>query len=374
MLGRTSDTRSCDHATLRLALAAQCAARMLRFLISLACLASCASATSPRTDASPPPPIDPTGTYALRSEVHLASPLSGPAAALIADVRAATDDPDDPSRFLVDHLISQLPDGRTKTIASELAPFLAAYLDARLAETSPRLLPGMHAVSDALASFSQQLDPIEQLQIAPQSPGRDEELQAAPELPPGRGEELWSAPSGVEHAATIAITGLRIGKLDVPLAAGGIPEPAVAARVTYTTGMLMIGDHRLSLPYSRLVRLALDRGIIPAVDPHATDLPTLLIDLVDCDQVGAAIAEGVGVGPASMYSDACVVALRAVAAEWYEHLDALDGMTIDLAIRGDARALDLDRDGRLDAIANGIWTGVLGDVSVAGSTFEGARE
>ncbi|HSN28480.1 MAG TPA: hypothetical protein VLT45_19475, partial [Kofleriaceae bacterium] len=82
-------------------------------------------------------------------------------------MRAATDDPDDPSRFLVDKLISELPDGRTKTIAAELAPFLAAYLDARLAETSPRLLPGMHAVSDALASFSQELQPIEELRIAP---------------------------------------------------------------------------------------------------------------------------------------------------------------------------------------------------------------
>lgn len=327
---------------------------MRPLLISLACLSlsasclfACASAESPRSDAAPPPPpVDPTGTFTLRTSLHLAAPLPGPAAAILADVRAATDDPDDPSRFLVDRLISELPDGRTKTIATELAPFLAAYLDARLAETSPRLLPGMHAVSDALASFSQELQPIEELRIAPDAP---------------------------PAAATIAITGLRIGKLDVPLALGGIPEPAVAARVTYAASALTVGTHRLALPYSRLVRLALDRGIIPAVDPQASDLPTLLVDLVDCDHVGETMAEGVGVGPASVYADACVIALRAVAAEWYEHLDALDAMTMDLAISGDARALDLDRDGRLDAIANGIWSGTLAGVSVAGSTFEGER-
>lgn len=335
--------------------------RMLRILICLACLASCASAESPRPDA-PPPPIDPTGTFALRSSLRLARPLPGPTTQILSDLRDATDDPDDPSRFLVDRMIASLPDGNAKTVATELAPFLAAYLDARLADVSPRLLPGMHAISDALASFSQQLEPIEELRIAPDA------FAATPADPPN------ALATAGDHAASIAITGLRVGKLDVPLAAGGIPEPAVAARVTYATGSLTIGDHRLSLPYSRIVRLVLDRGIIPAVDPQASDLPTLLVDLVDCNHVGATIAEGIGLGPSTIYSDACVVALRAVAAEWYEHLDALDGMTIDLAVHGDARALDLDRDGRLDAIANGIWTGTLGDVSVAGSTFEGQRE
>ena len=352
---------------------------MLRFLICLACLSAagaCASAESPRADAQPPPPIDPTGTFILRSSVHLANPLPGPTTQILSDLRAATDDPDDPSRFLVDRMIASLPEGRAKTIASELAPFLAAYLDARLADVSPRLLPGMHAVSDALASFSQDLQPIEQLRIAPDA------FAASPADPPnppnasppsaGSPQPATSAPR--DHAASLAITGLHVGKLDVSLATGGIPEPAVAARVTYTMGTLTIGDHRLALPYSRIVRLVLDRGIIPAIDPQASDLPTLLVDLVDCDHVGATIAEGVGLGPSTVYADACVVALRAVAAEWYEHLDALDGMTIDLAVHGDARALDLDRDGRLDAIANGIWTGTLADVSVAGSTFEGQRE
>ncbi|HSN30160.1 MAG TPA: hypothetical protein VLT45_27925 [Kofleriaceae bacterium] len=361
---------------------------MRRLLISLVCLVtcascvfSCASAESPRGDAPPSsPPIDPTGTFALRTSLHLAAPLPGPATAFLADVRAATDDPDDPSRFLVDKLISELPDGRTKTIAAELAPFLAAYLDARLAETSPRLLPGMHAVSNALASFSQELQPIEELRIAPDAPPAERTSATGDHAATFATDHAATfatdhvATVASDHAATIAITGLRIGKLDVPLALGGIPEPAVAVRVTYEAGALTVGAHRLALPYSRLVRLALDRGIIPAVDPQANDLPTLLVDLVDCDHVGATMAEGVGVGPASVYADACVIALRAVAAEWYEHLDALDGMTIDLAIAGDARALDLDGDGRLDAIANGIWTGTLADVSVAGSTFEGNRE
>ena len=53
-------------------------------------------------------------------------------------------------------------------------------------------------------------------------------------------------------------------------------------------------------------------------------------------------------------------------------------MTIDLAMHGDARGVDLDRDGHMDGIANGIWSGTLGpmggEVTLGGSTFEGQRQ
>jgi hypothetical protein len=331
---------------LRVACSLQSAAGMQRFLI-LAFIASCATAEAPRPDAAPPP-IDPSGTYVLRSELHLATPLSGPVATILGDVRGATDAPDDPSRYLIDRMIAELPAGNVQTVAQALAPYLAAYVQARLSDVAPRLVPGIHAVSDQLASFSQQLDTIEAIRITP------------------------------DRNAVVVLTGLRFGKLDVPLATGGISEPAVGARVTFAGGELEIEDHRLALPYSRLVRLALDRGIIPAVDPAAYDLPTLLADLVDCDHLGQVVAEGAGTGFGSVYAVACTTALRAVASEWYEHLDALDGMTIDLAMHGDARGVDLDRDGHMDAIANGIWSGTIGplgaEVSIGGSTFEGQRQ
>jgi hypothetical protein len=319
---------------------------MLRILI-LAFIASCATAEAPHPDAAPPP-IDPTGAYVLRSELHLATPLPGPAAAILADVRTATDDPDDPSRYLVDRMIAELPDGSVKTVAQGLAPYLAAYLQARLSEVAPRLLPGIHAVSDQLATFSQQLDLIEGIRI------------------------------DADRNAVVVLTGLRVGKLDVPLALGGIPEPAVGARTTFAAGALTIEDHRLAVPYSRLVRLALDAGIIPTVDPGAWDLPSLLHDLVDCDRLGQTVAEAAGGGFGAVYTEACEISLRAVASEWYEQLGALDGMTIDLAMHGDARGVDLDQDGHMDAIANGIWSGTIGpqggEVTLGGSTFEGQRQ
>jgi hypothetical protein len=331
---------------LRVARSLHCAAGMLRFLI-LAFIASCATAEAPRPDAAPPP-IDPAGTYVLRSELHLATPLPGPTTTILADVRAATDDPDDPSRFLVDRMIAELPDGTVKSVAQGLAPYLAAYLQARLSQVAPQLVPGIHAVSDQLATFSQQLDTIEAIRI------------------------------DGDRNAVVVLTGLRVGKIDVPLSTGGIPEPAVGARVMFADGDLAIEDHRLALPYSRLVRLALDRGIIPTVDPAAYDLPTLLHDLVDCEGLGQTVAQAAGGGFGAVYTEACDLSLRAIASEWYANLGALDGMTIDLAMHGDARGVDLDRDGHMDAIANGIWSGTIGpiggEVTLGGSTFEGQRQ
>ena len=143
-------------------------------------------------------------------------------------------------------MIAELPDGTVQTVAQGLAPYLAAYVQARLSGRRAASCPGIHAVSDQLATFARQLDTIEAIRIT------------------------------VDRNAVVVLTGLRFGKLDVPLATGGISEPAVGARMTFTDGALAIEDHRLALPYSRLVRLALDRGIIPSVDPAAYDLPTLL--------------------------------------------------------------------------------------------------
>jgi hypothetical protein len=326
---------------------------MLKSLI-LACfcfaapLAGCSTAGSaPSPDASPPP-IDPAGTYVTRSSLHLAAPLPGPAAALVGAVRAATDGPDDPSRYVIDRMIAALPDGRTKTIAQDLAPFLAAYLDARIAAVAPRLLPGMHAMSDALVQLTEQLDTIETIRIAP------------------------------DRAAVRTIVGMRVANQDVMLAAGGIGEPAIAAKTSFDRGALAIDEHRLELPYSRMLRLAIDRGIVPAIEPGTYDLATLLRDLVDCPHLGETIADALAIPTPGVFAQACSIGMTAAASELYEHLDALDGTRIELVARGTARGVDLDADGHMDGITAGAWTGTIGSagdaVELAGSTFEGARQ
>jgi len=310
---------------------------MLKALL-LACFASaCATADSHPTDAGPPP-IDPAGTYALRSALHLATPLPGPAATLVDDLRAA----EQASRYLVDHMIAALPDGTTKTVAQGLAPFVAAYLDTRIDVIAPRFRPGMRQVSDQLAALTQQLATIETLRI------------------------------GEDYSAVRTVIGLTVGKTDVMLAVGGIAEPSIATKIAFNRGELAFDEHRLALPYTRLVRLAIDRGIVPGVDPGAYDLATLLRDLVDCPHLGQAFSDALGIGGAALYEQACVIAMTAAASDLYKDLD--DTATVELVSKGTGRGVDLDADGHMDGVTSGIWTGTLASDGLAGSTFEGTRE
>jgi hypothetical protein len=274
--------------------------------------------------------------------------LPGPAAALVGELRAATDGPDDPSRYLVDRMIAALPDGHTKTVAQELAPFLAAYLDARIAAVAPRFLPGMHAMSDALVRLTEQLDTIETIQIAP------------------------------DHGAVRTLVGLRVSGIDVMLAAGGLGEPAIATKTAFERGVLTFDEHRLEVPYSRLLRLAIDRGIVPSIEPGAYDLATLLADLVDCPHLGETVADALSIPTPGMFAQACSIGMTAAAAELYEHLDALEDTRIEMVARGAARGVDLDGDGHMDGITSGTWAGTIGPhggpVNLAGSTFEGTRQ
>jgi hypothetical protein len=335
-------------AQLRVARALHCAARMRNALFLICLLSAFAGCATAGSDVSPdasPPPIDPAGTYEVRSALHLAEPLPGPVAAFVGELTDATDDP---SRFLVDRMIAALPDGHTKTIAQGLAPIVAAYLDSRISSVAPRFLPGLHAASDALVRLTEQLDTIETVRIAPDS------------------------------VAVRTVTGLRVANTDVMLGVGGIGEPAVTAKVHFDRGALALDEHRLGLPYSRLLRLAIDRGIVPSIDPGAYDLATMLRDLVDCPHLGAAVADALSIQTPSVFSTACSVGMTAAALELYDHLDALDGTRIELIAHGTARGLDLDEDGQMDGIAAGTWIGTLGAddaaVSLSGATFEGTRQ
>jgi hypothetical protein len=310
---------------------------MLKALI-LACLVSaCATAESHPPDAGPLP-IDPAGTYAVRSSLHLALPLPGPADALAEKLRAA----EDPSHYLVDRMIAALPDGTSKSIAQSLAPFVSAYLDTRIDVIAPRFRPGIRQVSAQLGELTQQLETIETLSI------------------------------GESYSAVRTVVGLSVGKTDAMLSTGGIPEPAIATKISFNRGALGFDEHRLVLPYGRLVRLALDRGIIPGIDPGAYDLSTLLRDLVDCPHLGQAFADALGVGPAALYEQACVVAMTTAATDLYSDVD--ETVTAELVSKGSARGVDLDGDGHMDGITSGIWTGELDKDGLAGSRFEGKRE
>jgi len=67
---------------------------------------------------------------------------------------------------------------------------------------------------------------------------------------------------------------------------------------------------------------------------------------------------------------ACAIGLTAAAAKIYA---AFPTAGAKLEARGAAHASDPDRDGTMDAIEGGVWTGALEGAPLARATFDGTR-
>jgi hypothetical protein len=308
--------------------------------LGLALIASCGPSLS-APDAGPisTVPTSPAGRFAVTSTFDVAvPPAAGP---VISGLTAATDGPDDPTRYLLDRMIATLPDGTVKTIATQAAPLVAAYLNGRLGDVAPGLVSGIDTMAGGLTRIAGRFGTVETLVIAS------------------------------DGAAIRTITGVRFeaspGPVTVRFADGGLPDITVGTHVALdTTGHLVIGDHAYGVPYGAVLRLGLDHAVIPGVEPTARDLATALGLLVDCERLGMLVADRIGLGSPALYGTACRTAMTAVASELYARLAAIDQTPLALEVTGAADGVDLDGDGTMDELRTGTWSGSLH----AGSALE----
>jgi hypothetical protein len=327
---------------------------MLRFALSfplVACVA-CSAAPVAVPDASTVPRTA-AGSFAVTSELELAAPIPGAAASVLAELSQATDGADDPARYLVDRLVAALPPGTLQTAAEDIAPIAAAYLETKINDFAPNFAPGIAALVRGLGAASTRLGTSETLRIEP------------------------------DGTASRAITGIRFdagrGSVEVELATAGVPDLVAPLDITLDgTGRLAFSDHVLSLPYGQLLRVALDRVVVPAVVPGATDLGQAFQALVDCDRLGSLVADELDIDVSTALATACKVGLTAAAADLESHLAALDHAPLELRMTGVATGYDRDGDGSLDEIDDGAWTGAVSydgaTGPLGGGTFGGSRE
>jgi hypothetical protein len=298
--------------------------------ISIVCLISaCGPSPAATVDARPDASTIPThadGTFALTSQLDLAS-IPPPAQAILDEVASATDDPDDPAKYLVDRVVAALPDGPVKAIAAGVAPYVAPYIEAELAHLAPKLAPGLRAIAQNLAAIAHHVITAETATIA-----RD----------------------GTAMRTLVAV---QFGSATISLRDEGLADATAVTRVELDRDRLAIAGHRIALPYGRLLRLGLDRAVLPAVDLNATNLADVLRDLVDCHQLGIVFADHAGIGWPALYETACAAALSTVATDIYARFAAIDGAPFELVMTGAATAIDVDGNGSMDAIAAGTWTG-----------------
>ena len=174
------------------------------------------------------------------------------------------------------------------------------------------------------------------------------------------------------------ITGLRFeprtnatdaSSVEVSLAPLGIADIASASSFALAADRLTLGEHSAALPYGAILRAGLDRAVIPRIVPGTASLDDALAALVDCGHLGALVAEYVGIGTPELYGRACTMAITHLAAEIYERIGTA---SVQMTVAGAARVIDLDRDGPVDVIASGTWSGTVGDAPLALSVFEGA--
>ncbi|HEX2691210.1 MAG TPA: hypothetical protein VHN14_31575, partial [Kofleriaceae bacterium] len=327
----------------------------LSLALALAMPAGCGSPSSALAapDAPPPStiPTSPAGVFAITSSLDL--PVPDVAMPVITTLRAATDGPDDPSRYLVDRMIATLPDGTVKTIAAQAAPYVAAYLNQRLNEIAPRFVPGIQAIADGLARIAGHLGTAEILQID------------------GSG------------AAIRTITGVRFelgaAPITVQFAEAGLADIAAGTHIVLdATGHVTIDDHAHGLPYGALLRLGLTRAVVPSVFATARDLAGALDALVDCDRLGALVAGWIGLGSPELYNAACRASMTVIASELDAHLAAIDDIALSLELGGTASGVDLDGDGTMDELRAGIWSGWLhGPASrepIAAASFTASKQ
>jgi hypothetical protein len=314
--------------------------------IRLACCAVVIAACSTSPSAAPVSdaaqvPRSVAGIFRVTSSYELAQvPLS--AGALLADLASATDDPDDPGRFLVEQLVAALPDPELRAIAHELEPVLAAGVQAELQAIAPKLAPGIVAIARGLERDARQLET----------------------------HELWRIQLG--GAVDRVVTGVGLDGVDISFADVGMPDGLAAARMDLGTGgQLAITEEAMPIAYGAILRLALDRAVIPQVVPGTGDLAQALGTLVDCQQLGTRVQAVVGIGPVALYTAACRIALTQAADRFYARLAAIAPATIDTT--GTAVGIDHDRDGTMDEIRAGMWSGTLDGAPFGIATFSGEK-
>jgi hypothetical protein len=301
------------------------------------------------TDRIPPAvtdiPSNPAGVFSLHSAYDIAAMPGG----IVDEWEVAADDP---ARYLAERIVAGLPDGPVKTAAHQAIPFVAAYLDGQLAEIAPRLQRGLAEASVKLVAIATRFGTNEILRVTHQS------------------------------NATRTIAGFRFlvgsAPVDVAFADHGDPDATVAVKLELDkAGNLAIAEHVVQLSYGRLLRLGLDHAVVPSIVPSATGVAEMLRNLVDCKRVGKLVSDALGANAPDVFATACTIGLVAAARELDDRLAGLDASPLVLDATGAARGVDMDHDGSMDAIVDGLWSGTArvtaGAVPLAGSTFLGAR-
>src|SRR4051812_32384261 len=122
-------------------------------------------------DQPPTRPLDPTGTYTLHSTFDLATNMPGTAGTVVNTIIAATDDQSDPTLWILDQLIAQLPENNSiergvKSALEFTEPAIANYLNGKLLDFAPDFVTTMVQVGHDFGDIARHVGLTETLQLS----------------------------------------------------------------------------------------------------------------------------------------------------------------------------------------------------------------
>ena len=292
------------------------------------------------------------GKYSVQSQFDISQNMPGTVGTVFNNFTAAASDP---GKWLLDLIISKTS-GIVQQGLQLAEPFLSGYIDDQINQYAPAFVQTIEQVGSDLGQMAQKFGVNETYDV--------------------------TGGSGAYTAVDTAV-GLhfKVDSLEEDFAFSDYNEQNIVVNNVPVTldasGKLSIGEHQLPVSYGKVIRLGLDNMVIPNVDPNASDLGTLLTDLIDCDSVGQALADNVGLIGQSTWSSLCTAGLQAGAQEIYTQINNIDSSALTFDLTGAAKAVDTDHDYKADSLQLGKWTGTLSyagtPAPLAAATFTGAK-
>lgn len=293
-------------------------------------------------------PLRVEGNYTINSNFVVASGTASDVAEVANTFVAMTDDPNDPATWLIDILLEQLDSSIVSSAVGLARPGLDSWINDGLLEGANADYPDKaRQVGSDLAQIAGSFGLDSQLVI--RTWDEEGKYRATHTL-----SDYVVTIDGERHA--VALSELSVG----PIASPNIEMARNDALE------LTVGDHAMVVPYGELTLAAMERFIIPAVQPDARTIHELLTSFVDCTAVGQSIADYITLGSASTYDGPCNLALSSAASFLESKLLDIDQSAVQMSLSGKATLGDSDGDGTADQMYDGQW---FGSLDVAGDNW-----
>ena len=270
----------------------------------------------------------------------------------------ATDGPNDPTQWLMDLIVAQMPSGTIKSLLQAGEPLVVGYLNQQVLSWAPDFVDTFLRIGNDFGDMAKHTGLNSNLGVTKASGGGYTSVHTvtgAHFVVEGTASDFTFTDYGVQNVV--------------------VPNVAVTCD---QGGNLTIAEQQVPLSYGTVLHMGLDGAVIPLVDPNAADLQTLLADKIDCGQVGQYIADEIGFGDPSLYAGACTAGLNAGASFIYSKIDGIDSSVLLFDMTGAAKATSSSGNGKVDTIAGGAWSGTLSyagtPAPLSTATFTGTRQ